>query len=211
MTRILLVSLLLLPLAFTVGCGDPPTGDDDASIGNDDDDSTPTPAFEVTLRSVAPYGWSGDHSVAPVSDTSPDPDCMSVSECDVNVDDSDTQRVRLSGENFTCVRQDVPLREDQNGETISLDWTGEGICGLAPEGEYSGVDVDTAVGDLDDDGTDEVIVYIDSWESIVTGDTFFFENEDYLLSGTIVDDLSSVTFHLEVGTSTDDRTINLED
>ena len=215
MTRFLLVLLLLLPLAVMVGCGDPSNSDDDdTSIGDDDDDSV-APAFEATLRSVAPYGWAGDHFVAPVSDTSPDPDCMSVSECDVAVEEANTQRVRLSGWNFACVSQDMPLREDQNGETISLDWTGEGVCGLAPEGEGDGLEVSTEIKSYLN-GFDQVTIEIESWGAVVTGNSFFYQSEglqeDYLLEGTIEDDLSSISFYLGAPeTSGEMDTIDLEE
>ena len=89
MTRTLL-AIILLPLAFVVGCGDPTecesedcTGNTDcvgADCGDDDDTATPG-EFEATLRSVAPYDWVGNHEVYPIESEGDETGCQAVNEC----------------------------------------------------------------------------------------------------------------------------------
>ncbi len=212
MTRLFLASLL--PLAFGLGCG--PSSDciGDECVGVNTDcigecsntDTDPgTNDFAATLRSVAPYGWVGDHFIEPV-----DEDwgiaCSGVNECDKPVDQYGNYYVSLQGETWMCTNQ-VQLVEDRDANSVvdlEADLTGDGICGLTPEGEYSGLDVRTDVGD-------QIWIHIESWMAIVTGDTFFYGDDEYLLEGDIAEDLSSITYFLEVGASTDGGTITLED
>jgi hypothetical protein len=206
MTRFQL-AISLAALALSVGCGDRsgecPSNDCDGSVDNGDDGGEDQ--FSATIRSVAPYGWSGDHYIKPVDQSSMDPNCTDAVECDVDVG-FETQKVTLwDWGMWRCVAQELILNRDQDGDTLSIDWTGEGICGLTPDGDYSGWNVHTDI--CSSTGTDQVCLYLDSWESIVTGNTFFYDDGDYLLEGTIEEDLSSITYYLGApGTSGGDQT-----
>ena len=222
MTRTLL-AILSLPLAFVVGCGDPSectsedcTGNTDcvgADCGDDDDTATPG-EFSATLRSVAPYGWVGDHSIEMIEPEEEDIlSCAASASCEASLVDVGNFEIRISGTTFECVPQVQLVDVNDDGLTVAVSdaFLAEGICFLTPEGEYSGMNVWTTVDD--ENGLDQGWIGIESWAAVISGDTFFFEGEDYLLEGSISDDLSSISYYLGApGTSGGDQdTINLKD
>jgi hypothetical protein len=159
----------------------------------------------TTIRSVAPYGWSGDHRIAPLEDWDADPKCEAQSICEYSFpfDNSNPLdeyaillgSVRGSGPGFICVDQFLDIQDWGETYEIADQWLGEGICGLAPSGEYSGKDVKTSTSDLLN-GKEQVMIAFNSNEAIVTGTTFFYQNDEYLLEGWIADDLSEIYYHL---------------
>lgn len=218
MTRILL-AILSLPLAFVVGCGDPDncsTGDecnDNVDCGTDcgDDDDTATPGdFSATLRSVAPYGWAGNHRIEMIE---PEEEnigtCEDTNSCDASLLEVGNFRLAISGDTFTCVPQVqlVDVNDDGNTVAVSDAWLDEGTCGLAPEGEDAGWNVDTRITDLGNG--DQVVITIDNYDAVVTEDTFFYEDDEYLLEGWIAEDLSEVYFHRVLETGETERTLDL--
>ncbi|TAL50943.1 hypothetical protein EPN81_01365 [Patescibacteria group bacterium] len=198
-----MLAILSLLLAFATGCGEPSNctdcGDDDATVDSND--------FSATLRSVAPYGWVGDHYIYPVNETLPDADCVDAVECDVDVEELD-QRVRLSAWNFSCVPQEVNLND---GETVDIDWTWEGACSVVPDGVYSGYDVRTDILDVIN-GFDQMTISIESWYAVITGNEFLYDGGGYYLEGTVSDDLTTIEFSAISGTGSEfGGTITLEE
>ncbi|MBI4435326.1 hypothetical protein HY630_01510 [Candidatus Uhrbacteria bacterium] len=214
MTRFLL-AILLLPLAFAAGCVEPTCDgaecvEDPActDCGGDDDDSVDV--FNgATLRNIAPYGWIGSTNLALV-DEFPDTVCEDVNVCDYPVEETGNYFVATFGETFICVPQTQLVTESDDGNVVSVDdaWTGEGVCGLAPNGEYSGWDVDTDIGSLN--GFDQVWITVDNYMAVITGSDFFYEDDEYLLEGWVSDDLNEVYFHRVLETGEYEQTIYLE-
>lgn len=205
MTKLLL-AISLLPLAVLVGCGDPDncTGNE----CNDDDDTGPDPDdFSATLRSVAPYGWVGDHRIEMIEPEEQDVGaCTATSSCEADLVEVGKFELKISGDTFVCVPQIQLVDVNDDGATVDVTspWTGEGICGLAPEGEDDGWDVFTDV-------SDQVWIHIDNNMAVVTNDTFFFQNDEYLLEGTItlLGESFQVYFHRVGATGETERTLNI--
>ncbi|MBI4256756.1 hypothetical protein HY626_01725 [Candidatus Uhrbacteria bacterium] len=208
MSRSLLVSLL--PLAFVVGCGNSTGG---TCAGAECDATDVDSDFSAMFHNVAPYGWVGDHLVWPYDENSMgiEPLCSSVNECNAELSEFGTRMVDIDGDTFMCVPQLLIVGEVDDGTTVDATspWLGEGMCGLAPEGEDDGWEVRTDIHDLNSDGDDEVIIHIASWTAIVTGSEFFYEEDEYLLEGWISEDLSQVYFHRVVETGETERTLDL--
>src|SRR3989338_2483063 len=183
----------LLSLLFT-GCpsiecldeGCKNIGDDDAAQPT----PTPVPTFSATLKVVAPYGWSGTFYVFP-SDGHPNaPNCEGVKECKVDIESAGSFESAITGDTFKCVNQMAYI--SNNGESVELTdpWINEGQCGLAPpDGDYGTYDVTTEINN------DQVWIWLGSWGAIVTGDIFFYEDDEYLLEGQISQDLTEIYYH----------------
>mgnify|MGYP001594819447 FL=1 len=217
MTRTLL-AIILLPLAFVVGCGDPTECESEDCTGNtdcvgadcgDDEDTGPGPdEFSATLRSVAPYGWVGDHRIEMIEPEEEDlpPICTDTNECDRELTSVGNYRVNLQGDTWDCVPQVQLVDVNDLDLTVAVSdaWLGEGACGLAPEGEDGGWEVYTDVAD-------QVWIHIDNDGAVVTGDTFFYEDDEYLLEGTItlLEESFQVYFHRVVETGETERTLNI--
>ena len=73
-----------------------------------------------------------------------------------------------------------------------------------PRGEDGGWEVYTDVAD-------QVWIHIDNDGAVVTGDTFFYEDDEYLLEGTItlLEESFQVYFHRVVETGETERTLNI--
>ncbi|MBI4591962.1 hypothetical protein HY733_00755 [Candidatus Uhrbacteria bacterium] len=200
-------------IGLALGCED---GNNVDCTGDCSDTNTTTEVFSATFHNVAPYGWVGDHLVWPYNETSTgvDPICSSVNECNAELSEAGTRKVDVNGETFTCVPQQLVVGETDDDTELSVSdaWTGEGICGLAPDNYYSGWNVRTSIEDYLN-GTDQVTIAMDSWAAVVTGESFTYENEEYLFEGTIAGDLSSINYYLGApGTSGGDQTtLDLED
>ena len=214
----------LLPLALGLGCNGLTGGEDQACEGEycsesgndctdplfeDSEECEGVGPFVTAARMIAPYGWMGDFYATPIDDRTEDPVCEGVGECVYQPEDPDTYELELEGDLFLCVSQETPLSESDSAATTDFTWEGAGQCGLAPEGEADGGwAVRTDIGDRA--GFDQVWIQIVSYAAIVTQDTFFYEDTDYLLEGWISEDLTQVYFHRVLSTGEAEMTLTLQ-
>lgn len=178
----------LLPPAL-LGCGLIGGPDCEGPTCADDSGGDTTPdTFIASARMYAPYGWTGDFYVAQAGDTS-NLVCEDVMECIFEPEDPDTYRLILTGDLFLCVSQETDLTEVESDTVSDFTWEGEGQCGLAPDGEYGGWDVET------DELDNKIWMLMDTLMAPITKDSFYFEDDVYLLEGTVSSDLASISYH----------------
>jgi hypothetical protein len=130
-------------------------------------------------------------------ENSGDPVCSDAAACEIEILSSSFYEVALADVwTFRCVSQMVEITQNHSTVEVSDAWLGEGICGLAPDGDYDGKNVDTVITDYGSDGTEEVVIRINSDNAVVTNNTFFGNRDGVLLEGTIADDLSWIEYYL---------------
>ena len=198
MNRSIVIFFGLSILLGLGGCKNLCIGEECENAGDDDAvAATPTPTqsplFSAQLKIVAPYDWIGEAFYAFPYDGRPsDPDCEGTNECIVDLDSEGTLQVAITGETFLCVNQFVTIGQANNGQTVELtdEWLEEGQCGLAPDGDYG----NQVYTDLIND---QIIIDLGfPIDGIVTGNTFYNENSEGMLEGTISSDLSEIWYHL---------------
>jgi hypothetical protein len=195
--RITLFALLAtLPLTMMVGCegdGVSETGEvnTDCPAGQecwDGDTGEGVDFASAQLHVTIPYGWTGDVLL--------DGDVMheNTNECLLEVTRTGEITIAMRGENFICTPISDTISDGDDGNTIEYVSDGEGECGLAPEGMYGDFDVFT---EARSDGY--VWITMAGWiQAVVTEDTFFYEDSEMLVDGTIAEDLESITYHILV-------------
>lgn len=200
MTKHMLAIFSILPLAFVVGCGPTDndcTGDECEGTADcvDNDCTGLDPDFTANVRMVAPYGWTGTFWLW-ADDARDDPACEDVAECLAETQEVGALWADIDDETFMCVSQSVRVEETQAGQTVDAvdQWLGEGVCGLAPEGDYGMYDVSTDLGS--GNGYDQVWINFGSRNMApITGADFFYEDTERLLEGAVSEDLTTIEYH----------------
>ncbi|HAU66715.1 MAG: hypothetical protein UT30_C0020G0012 [Candidatus Uhrbacteria bacterium GW2011_GWF2_39_13] len=185
-------------------------GDDDAVV------VTPTPldSFFAQLKIVAPYSWAGTFYAFPYDGRPNDPDCEGVHECVVDLKDEGTLQIAITGDTFLCVNQFATIGQTNDGQTVELmnEWLKEGQCGLAPNDKYGSYEIVTYIADLN--GFDQTWIDFGGalHEAVITGNTFYDDDGDRILEGTISDDLTEIWYHYTDGNGHNDEvTLTLND